>query len=397
MAKWAGRFIQLLAALLAVSFLLVTPVNAADIRNGEQLTIPAGDVINDDLYLFGANITVDGTVNGDVIIFGNGITLNGDINGSVIGAGQDILVKGKVRDSLRVAASTIDIGSSIGGDLVAAASRVTILQSGSVGRDLLVAAAAVQVNGPVARDIRGNTGRMVIKSNVGGNVDISGDEVRLEQAAIIAGNLTYTSDKEAEQARGATVRGEIKHIIPPPQAKPSGETVGQAIVGLVAAVVGFIVVFLLVMAVIKYAAALLTGIILILLARQYIPGLVETFKGKPWPCLGYGTLVLFLAPAAIAIVFGLIIGIPLGLAALALYIMAVYLGHIFIGLFIGQWMLRQHTDANSVGALTAALALGLLIVYLCGIIPFIGCLTNLAVILFGLGAISYFLKTKLAG
>jgi hypothetical protein len=154
---------------------------------------------------------------------------------------------------------------------------------------------------------------------------------------------------------------------------------------------------LLVVVVIKYAAALLTGIVFILLGRKYIPGLVETLKSKPWPCLGYGALILFLVPVAIAIAFGLVIGIPLGLAALALYILAVYLGHIFTGLFIGKWMLRQRADVDSTGRLIAALALGLLIVYVCGIIPFVSCLTDLAVILFGLGTITYFLKTKLAG
>lgn len=397
MVKKAGRFGILLAAVLSVSLLLIAPVNAADIRNGERLTIPAGEVINDDLYLFGANITVDGTVNGDVIIFGNSITINGDVNGGIIGAGQDIVVNGRVKDSVRVAASAIDISGAVAADLVVAASQVNIVQSGSVGRDLLVAAAAVQVDGPVARDIRGSTGKLVINSRVGGNVDIAGDEVKLESAAGIAGNLTYKSEKTAEQAKEATVKGEIKRVAPPPQPKPSGETIGQAIGGLVAAVVGFVVIFLLVMVVIKYAAALLTGIIVILLARKYVPGLVETLKNKPWPCLGYGALVLFLVPAAIALAFALVIGIPLGLAALALYMMAVYLGHIFTGLFIGKWMLRQPADVDSTGRLIAALAIGLLIVYLCGIIPFIGCLTDLAVILFGLGTITYFLKTRLPG
>ena len=397
MVKQAGRVITLLAAVLAVSVLIITPVNAADIRNGERLTIPAGDVINDDLYLFGSSITVDGTVNGDVIVFGNRITINGDVNGSIIGAGQDIVVKGRVRDSVRVAASSLDVNSAIGGDLVTATSQVNIARSGSVGRDLLVAAAAVQVDGPVARDIRGSAGKLIINNSVGGNVDIEGDDVKLEPAASIAGNLTYKSEKNAEQAQEATVKGEIKHIPPPPQPKPSAETIGQAIGGLVSAVVGFLVILLLVVVVIKYAAALLTGIIFILLARKYIPGLVDTLKSKPWPCLGYGALVLFLAPVAIAIACALIIGIPLGLATLALYIFAVYLGHIFMGLFIGKWLLRQRADANSTGMLIAALAIGLFAVYVCGVIPFVGCLTDLAVILFGLGAITYRLKTELAG
>ncbi|MCX5996399.1 MAG: hypothetical protein NTV42_02030, partial [Chloroflexi bacterium] len=125
--------------------------------------------------------------------------------------------------------------------------------------------------------------------------------------------------------------------------------------------------------------------------------LVDTLKSKPWPCLGYGALVLFLVPVAIAIACALVIGIPLGLATLALYIFTVYLGHIFVGLFIGKWLLRQRADANSTGRLIAALAIGLFVVYVCGVIPFVGCLTDLAVILFGLGAIAYRLKTELAG
>lgn len=312
MVKKAVRFITLLAAVLAVSLLVIVPVNAADIRTGERLTIPAGDVIDDDLYLFGSSITLDGTVNGDVIVFCNRITINGDINGSIIGALEDIQVRGRVRDSVRVAASGVDINSAIGGDLVTAASYVTVTRSGAIGRDMLVAAATIQVNGPVARDIRGSGGTLVIDSSVGGNVDISGNEVKLEPGASIAGNLTYKSEKPAEQAKEATVRGEITHVPLPQQPAPSGQTIGQAIGGLVSAIVGFIVILLLVVAVIKYAAALLTGIILILLARKYIPGLSETLKSKPWPCLGYGALVLFLAPAAIAIAFALVIGTPPG-------------------------------------------------------------------------------------
>lgn len=396
MVKKAGRFITLLAAVLVISALIFTPVSAADIRSGERLTIPAGDIINDDLYLFGAGITVDGTVNGDVIVFGNRITINGDVNGSIIGAGQDIVVNGRVRDSVRVAASAVDINSAVGGDLVTATSRVYIARHGSVGRDVLVAAASVQVDGPVARDIHGSAGNLTISSSVGGNVDIEGDTVKLEPGASIAGNLTYKSENKAEQAKEATVKGEIKHIPPPPQPKPSGETIGQAIGGLVSAVVGFIVIMLLVVTVIKFAAALLTGIIFILLAGKYVPGLVDTLKGKPWPCLGYGALVLFLVPLAIIIACSLVIGIPLGMAALALYVCAVYLGHIFMGLFIGKWLLRQSTDTNSTGRLIAALSIGLVIVYVCGVIPFIGCLTDLTVILFGLGTITYWLKTKLA-
>jgi cytoskeletal protein CcmA (bactofilin family) len=390
------RFLTLLVAMLAATIILIAPANAADIRSGQKLVIPAGEVVNDDLYLFGSGITVDGAVNGDIIAFGDMVVINGPVNGNLNVGAQDITVKGRVRDSVRVASSLVDIDGNVGGDLVAAASQVNITSTGSVGRDFLMAVGTVHVDGPVGKDIRGSVGDLFINSSVGGNVDIASRGVKLEPAASIAGDLTYKSENKAEQAKEAVVKGQVKQVVPP-QPRPSGEAAGQMIGGVVAVIAGFIVLLLILVAVLKYIAALLTGIIFILIARKYIPGLVQTLKSKPWPCLGYGTLFFFLAPVAIAIAFMLVIGIPLGLAGLALYTLAVYLGHIFIGLFIGKWMLRQHTDTTLVGPLIGALALGLLAVYLVAVIPLIGCLSDLAVIFFGLGAICLFIKTKLGG
>jgi len=396
MFRKAGRFIILLAAVLAVTIIIAAPVDAADIRQGEKLVVPAGEIVDDDLYLFGSRIAVDGTVNGDIIAFADIIDINGPVNGNFNGGANYITVKGPVRGSVRVAASTMDIDSSIGGDLVAAASQVDITPGGSVGRDLLAAAGTVRVDGPVGKDIRGSAGDLIINSSVGGNVDIECRDVKLEPAASIAGYLTYRSEHEAEQAAGAMVKGQTTHVSPPPP-QTSGDATGRMVGWALSAIVIFAVILLVLVAIFKYIAALLTGIIFILIARKYISGLVETLKSKPWHSLGYGALFLFLVPIAVVIAFILVIGIPLGLAGLALYILAVYLGRIFTGLFIGKWILRQSADTTAPGPLIGALALGLLVVNIVSIIPFIGSLCDLAAILFGLGAILIFIKTKLDG
>jgi len=394
----AGRFLTLLAAVLATTLIIVAPASAADIRNGNNLVIPAGEVINDDLYLFGSDITVDGTVNGDVIAFGNRIVINGPVNGNFNAGANYITIKSKIKDSVRAAASTLDINSDVGGDVLIAASQVNIMPGGSVGRDLLTAVGTAYIDGPVGKDIRGSAGKLFINNSVGGNVHVESRNVTLEQAASISGNLTYKSANTVEQAQGAKVGGQIQQIVPPPpQPSPSGEQAGKVLGWAASAVVIFIVIMLLIVALFKYIAALLTGIIVILIAGKYIPGLVETLKSKPWPCLGYGALFLFFVPVAIFIAFVIVIGIPLGLAGLALYILAVYLSQLFIGLFIGKWMLRQRADNISIGAQIGALALGLLVVFIVSAIPLIGCLSDLAIILFGLGAICLFIKSKVSG
>jgi cytoskeletal protein CcmA (bactofilin family) len=391
----AGRFLALLAAVLTVTILLTAPAGAADVRQGNNLVIPAGEVVNDDLYLFGSGITIEGTVNGDVIAFGDHINIKGPINGNFNGASNYFTVDGDVRDSVRVAASTIYIDGKIGGDLVAAASEIDIAGSGSVGRDLLPAAAMVNVGGPVGKDIRGSAGDFVIGSSVGGNVNIECSTLRLEPSAGIAGDLTYKSKTDAVQAEGSKVGGRIDHIVPPPpETSTTGQSAGQ-VAGLAASgIVMFFVILFVLIALFKYIAALLTGIIFILLARKFIPGLIDTLKGKPWPCLGYGALFFVLAPIAIFIAFVLVITIPVGLIGLAAYMLAVYLASIFIALFIGKWMLRQSADNTEAGPNIGALALGLLVLFIVSIIPLIGCLCDLAAVLFGLGAFVLFIRSK---
>jgi cytoskeletal protein CcmA (bactofilin family) len=391
----AGRFLALLAAVLAITVLLTAPASAADVRQGQTLVIPAEEVVNDDLYLFGSVITIDGTVNGDVIAFGDRININGPIKGNFNGAANYLTLDGGVRDSIRAAASSIYIDGNIGGDLVAAASQIDITSAGSVGRDFLPAAATVNVRGPVGKDIRGSAGDFIIGSGVGGNVNIECGTLKLEPSATITGDLTYKSKQAAVQAEGASVWGKVDHIVPPP---PESSTTGQSagrVAGLAASgIVIFIVIMLIVIALFKYVAALLTGIIFILLARKYIPGLIQTLKSKPWPCLGYGALFFVLAPIAIFIAFILVIAIPLGLIGLAVWVLAVYLASIFIALLIGKWMLRQSADNTAVGPNIGALALGLLVFYIISVIPFIGCLSDLAAVLFGLGAFILFIRSK---
>jgi len=391
----AVRFITLLAIVLTVTILLTAPAGAADVRQGENLVIPAGEVVNDDLYLFGSGITIEGTVNGDVIAFADRININGAINGNFNGAANYITVDGDVRESVRVAVSSIFVDSKIGGDLVAAASEIDITSAGSVGRDLLPAAATVHVGGPVGNDIRGSAGDLIINSSVGRNVHIECSTLKLEPYAGIDGDLTYKSRTNAVQAEGAKGGGKIDHIVP---SSPPDSTLGQSagqVAGLVASgIVIFFVILLIFIALFKYAAALLTGILLILLARKSMPGLIGTLKSRPWPCLGYGALFYVLAPIAIVIAFVLIIAIPLALIGLAVYMLAVYLASIFIALFIGKWMLRQSSDNTDVGPNIGALALGLLVLQIISVIPFIGCLCNLTAILFGLGAFFLFIRSK---
>ncbi len=414
MFKKAGLPVYSLAIAIMLSVLVASPVYAADMRSGDSVTIAAGEIVDDDLYLAGENIVMDGTVNGDLVVAGGTVFINGNVTGSVTAAARSIVIKGHIDNSVRAAGSNISVTGAINGDLVAFGSMVTTSPESSIGRDLMTGAGSLHLKGPLGRDLKGNVGKLIINNRISGNVDIEAGQVTLQPSANVLGSFKYTSENEAVQEPGAVIGGETKHIVPEkkdtgfgclptpkveegkpaPGDQAAAATIGAVIGAALTAFFSFMLIIILVGIVLKYAMALLTGIILILIVHKHIPGMLEAMKSKPWYCLGYGALKFFIAPVGIAILMATIVGIPLGLAALAFYLIAIYISPILFSIFLGKWMLKQPADVARTGPLIGALALGLLVLNICELLPFIGCLAWLAAVLFGLGMIVLYTKDR---
>ncbi|MGE5073790.1 MAG: hypothetical protein ACM3MF_10205, partial [Anaerolineae bacterium] len=80
-----------LLLLMLLSLTIATPAYAFDGRGGDKVVIPAGQVINDDLYAGANEVVLDGTVNGDAVAFGKLVTVNGTVNGDLITAAQAVV------------------------------------------------------------------------------------------------------------------------------------------------------------------------------------------------------------------------------------------------------------------------------------------------------------------
>ena len=128
------------------------------------------------------------------------------------------------------------------------------------------------------------------------------------------------------------------------------------------------------------------GIIIILLAPKRVKAVTESIRTRPWASLGWGVLILIATPIAAGIACITIIGLPLGLIALTLYTIAIYITQLFVGLLIGQLIIGSFRAVKSKAALNGALALGLAILSLLRLIPYLDFFIGLATVLFGLGA-----------
>ena len=358
-----GLIVSLLAILL-MTFTAVT-VLAFDVRRGDIVTVANEEVIDSDLYVAGGTIIIDGTINGDLIAAGKTIRVNGPVNGSIIAAGGTVNINGEVTHAVRVLGETLNISGTIGRDLLVAGSEVSLASTAKIGSDLLLGAGTALIDGLIQGDINGGVESLTIAST-----------------ATIQGKLTYISEDEANIQSGAQIRGTITHQLPDVKERLAVGThrlpnVGERLVtgiGLWGKVIGFLM-------------TLVLGIIIVLLAPKRVKAVTESIRTRPWASLGWGAIILIFTPIAALIVCITIIGLPLGLIVLALYTIAIYLTQLFAGLLVGQLIIGTFRGVETRAALIGALALGLAILSLLRLIPYLNFFIGLATVLFGLGAI----------
>jgi len=372
------HFINIMTIILITTLLILssaTTVLAFDARSDDTVHIPDGEVINDDLFT-GANIiTIDGTINGDVWAAARIISISGLVNDSVMAIAQTINISGDIGHAVRVAGETVNISGNIAGDLFVAGNDITIADNVHIKGDLLFGAGVIHINGIVDGDIKGGAGEIIIGSKVGGDIYIEVSELTILSTADIKGSLTYTGEDRAVIQTGAQISGITTHKLPEAKEDQSETFLLSLLSSIKTKFIGFLM-------------ALLAGLLIILVAPKRLASIAESISSRPGPSAGWGALILFVTPIAAIVICITIIGLPVGLIALALWGIAIYLAQIPVGLFLGQWIISHFRDVeDNRGIMIGALATGLLILKLLSLIPHLGFFIGLAVILFGLGAV----------
>jgi len=367
MSKQIFRGLVVILVAVLLTFSLSAPVLAADLRSGDTITIASGEVLDDDLYVAGNTIIIDGVVNGDLWAIGSTITVNGEVKGSIVAAGQTVSINGNVAHAARLAGETVNISGNVSGDLIVFCSEANISGKAKIGGDFLFGAGNVRIDGLVGGYIKGSGGEVTVANGVGGDVELKIENLTVASTADIGGNLTYTSENEADIQSGAKVGGKTTHNVPEVKKPAPFSDMGGKVLG--------------------FLMALVTGIIIILIVPSRSVSIADLIRSKPWASLGWGAVILFATPVAAIMVCFTVIGIPVGLIALALYAIAIYISQVFVGLFVGRWIIGRFREAESRAIMVGALALGLVILSLLRLIPYLGFWVGLAVALFGLGAV----------
>lgn len=330
-----------------------------------------GNVVHDqptphDLLTASDRVEVRADVDGDLIAAGSGVVISGPIAGYAIAAGRHVAVREEIGNDLIAAGETVDIQAPVDDRVLAAGRSVRIHPGVEIGGAAYLAGNTVSIEGDIGEFVQVGAQEVRISGRVGGRVEADAARVSVLPGATIDGNLVVESNDPPQISPQAEVRGTIDHRIP--ETRNGDGTFGWAASWLF------------------YTAVLLVlGLVVVALTPVWAGRVATTLAARPAVSLGIGVLALIVTPIVAAVLFATVIGIPLGMLLLALYIAALMLAAVFVAYRLGDWLLELFGRPEAsrylcmlVGAIVLALAMSL---------PILGGIVALVALVLGLGAL----------
>jgi uncharacterized membrane protein YgcG len=359
--------VALVMPALVFGLLMPGGVSAVEEHHNEaNYTLPAGQTVNDDLLIGGASVRIAGTVQGDVIFGGNELNISGHVTGDVLFSGSLLTISGTVDGNIRGAGSYVTITGKVGKNVMFFGGTIELSSTGEVGQDVFMLGGQLMVDGHIGRDLFAHDGRINIEGTVGRNVQAHvTDEFRVGPGATIQGTTKLSAVHQPDVAAGAKLGSPIDVTI---RAVGPRYTSGSYYWHLA----------------LSWGAAFIFGMLLIILFREFFAQIAA--GTERFASFGLGLLLLIAVPIVCVVICFTVVGIPISISSLFLYLIAVYSAKTFVAVWLGQKMMG---DTLSVPGLIGRLAAGLVIVYALEEIPYhIGFFVWVIVVSFGLGALS---------
>jgi hypothetical protein len=143
------------------------------------------------------------------------------------------------------------------------------------------------------------------------------------------------------------------------------------------------------------ASVLLFGLVLFSLMPKFAREAVASAE-QYGASLGLGVLIFFGAFIAAVIACVTIVGLPLGIASLALWFLVVFSAQIVVGALVGQWIMGRSGETGSwLGRMAVGVIVVRVAVIVLGHVPVVGALFHAGIWAWGMGAISLALYRRL--
>lgn len=368
--RWLGTSSLGIACLLLVS----TPeVGSAHfgLHEHPNLRVAQGEVHEGALVsIQGENVDIDGDVTGDVFVLAHRVTVRGKVRGNLFAGAQDLEISGEVAGSVYAIGAHTIVSGKVGQNVYSLSESFSLGSDARVERDLWLRTSGAAVEGRVGRDLYARGRWIEVRGKVERDFWVRDLRVSVMPTAKIGGNI-HAELEEGEQIEfspGAELGGEVLTRV---LAREHGSGLSRF------RNAAFYLWFGL-----RIAAAFLVGLLLHAIAPRLFGGQLES-SGDFFRCMGIGLVTILAVPAALALVFLTLAGIPVAVFGWWSYVTALYCSGIVIAALIGTSILQPRSDETS--AFGLPLLLGIFLVTLGMSLPFVGGPIRAIVILTGLG------------
>ena len=421
--RWT-RVLFIMVILMGGIFSVFSPARAQGINITVEDSVPAGEVVDNDVLLSGTNVRVDGDVKGDAFAAGSVVEVNGDVEGSLFAVGQNVIINGAVGGTVYVASLTLELGpeAATARNVYYVGGSVATAEEAMIERDLVLISLGAQLSGEIGRNTVGIIGPFEMFRLF---MDLIGRPVTLpqsssailesqeradNQAILFSGFmpslswLTTTTSGEPRFAGSGSIPASV--VEPDMLAQTSSSIDSEQIMDWLQWVVE------------EFITLLVFGLLGIWLFSAFLKRSAEKFEAKPLQSTGIGLLGLVISIALIGVVVLaglLILTLGIGLGALNLWDLAwavwgvgfsslglafwlsllfvSYGTKVIVAFLVGTLILRRLAP-NSLNYKILPLLLGLLIYVLLAWVPYFGWVIAVLVNAAGLGAAWYAFRER---
>lgn len=312
-------------------------------------SISNNDVVYGDIYAFAKDISVNNIVGGDIISAGQQISVNSkEVKGNIRLAGQDLYINVEDTKNITAAAQNIDISKGTKSNAIYAASKDFKFQGQT--NELSIKAKDVIIDGTINNDL-----------------NIECENITIGENAKLLGKINIKSPNEA------TVYG--KHNLE--NAHYEKVLVKESNYS-----------FRIIPIITSFVSSIVIGFLLLVLFKNYFNNCIESISLDFGKYILIGLCVFIAFPILFLLLCISIIGIPISLLLLMLYILLIYLSHIIVGIIIGKFILKGYS-------VYLQLIAGICVVKFLIYIPFIGFILGLCAVLFTLGLLTFKIYSRI--
>jgi len=313
------------------------------------------------------------------LLAGNNVTTSTDVkNGLLVLAGNNLNFQGSAEYGF-VFGNIIKFAGSTQRDLYVAGNSITLTDDAQIGRDVFVAGSELRVETDLAGDLSVTADRVIIKDGVAidGNVNLSADKIEFGNGATLGGKLVYNDSAHVtglDKIKASET--ETYHV----QELSAEARFMAAVYGKFLSIAGLF---------------LAMALILALYSKLHDKVQTETTAGRFGTNLAVGLGTLIIVPVVACFALLTMVAAPLGIIALLIYGISVYLAQGFTGLWLGHVIVEKLFKAKGNAFIEALI--GILILGLLALIPFVGVITGFVSLALGLGLIVSCIKPRKDG